>query len=574
MGRYSASAATPCVLAAVAAIFIPGSALAQSQPQSASQVPPGETIVREGAQPAFRFPAAQGLIAPDGADAISFGLRDLQVDGGLPELSATTQALKPAPGAQVTVADIYSFAASLQGAYFEAGYPLVRVVVPTQDLDRETGLVRVLVVDGYVERIDTSALPHSARKRIDAILAPLVGRQPLRADAFERRLLLAGETAGVALESALSPGSRTGGTVLIISGEYRPVQAAVALDNGLSEDLGRWQTTASVALNGLSGLGERLVLSVAASPEDLSWSSQTLRRYASLYGELPIGTNGLSVGSELSYSASAPDGISAPLALQSDFTQASLFLSYATIRSRIRSQTVKLMFDAANEEQTTGILGFPIPLFTDRTRVMRLNVDGFEPILLGGRLGYELELSQGFDGFGARAIEDATPLRPLSRLNADAEFTRLAAGLSISMPLGGAFSAQAIIRGQTGFGDALLRSEQGNIASPDLISGPPPGSLVGDDTYAGRIEVRRSFDIGPARMLSYGFLAAGKTQLRDPLVGERPISETAALGLGLRFETPVKLGAAVFGRLEWSHVESEQSFADRAWTSFSITVRY
>jgi len=59
MGRYSASAATPCVLAAVAAIFIPGSALAQSQPQSASQVPPGETIVREGARPAFQFPAAK-----------------------------------------------------------------------------------------------------------------------------------------------------------------------------------------------------------------------------------------------------------------------------------------------------------------------------------------------------------------------------------------------------------------------------------------------------------------------------------------------------------------------------------
>ena len=90
MGHYSASAATPFVLAAVAAMFIPGSALAQSQPQSASQVPPGETIVREGAQPAFRFPAAQGLIAPDGADAISFGLRDLQVDGGLPELSVKT----------------------------------------------------------------------------------------------------------------------------------------------------------------------------------------------------------------------------------------------------------------------------------------------------------------------------------------------------------------------------------------------------------------------------------------------------------------------------------------------------
>ncbi|ADK99720.1 ShlB/FhaC/HecB family hemolysin secretion/activation protein [Brevundimonas subvibrioides] len=565
-------AAAPFALAVGTALALAGPALAQTQ--SPSQVPPGQTLERRSPSTSFRFPAAQGLTAPEGAAAIRFALRDLQVEGGLAPLEARTQALKPAVGAEVSVAEVYDYAAALQAAYLDAGYPLVRVVVPAQDLERETGIVRVLVVSGFVERIDVEGLPRAVRGRVQSVLAPLLDRRPLRAAEFERRLLLAGETAGVALESALSPGTRTGGTVLIIGGEHRPVQVALALDNGLSEDLGREQATGSVALNSLLGLGERIILTGAVSPDDVSWSDDTLRRYASIYAELPIGRDGLSLGGEYAYSASSPQGSSAPLLLQSDFTRAGAFVSLATVRSRVRSQTVRLTFDASEEEQTTGLLGFPLALFTDRTRVARLGIDGSEPIILDGRLGYELEVSQGFDGLGARSIDEATPLRPLSRFGADAAFTRLQGGLSVLMPLGGAFSAQSILRGQTGFGDPLLRSEQGNIASGDLVSGPPAGSLVGDDTFAGRIEVRRSVSLGRAALLPYVFSAAGRTWLKTPLVGEREQTDTGAIGAGVRFEAATAGRASVFGRLEWSHVESEQTFADRNWVSVSLTLRY
>jgi hemolysin activation/secretion protein len=349
---------------------------------------------------------------------------------------------------------------------------------------------------------------------------------------------------------------------------------ALAIDNSLSNDIGRGQITGSLALNSLLGLGERIILTAAVSPSDISWSDKTLRRYASLYAEVPVSGNGLSLGSEVIYSASAPQGDSAPLRLQSVFNRAGIFVSLVTLRSRLRSQNIKLSFDASREEQTTGILGFPVPLFTDRTRVARFSIDGSEPTILNGRLGYELEWSQGFKGLGARSIAEATPLRPLSRFGADARFTRLQGALSVMIPLGSAFSAQMALRGQTSFGDPLLRSEQGNIASSELISGPPAGSLVGDNSLAGRIEMRRSITAGRATLLPYAFSAAGRTWLKAPLEGERPRTGTGAIGAGVRLDAPLKRRTSVSGRLEWSHVKSDQTYARGNWISASLTLRY
>jgi hypothetical protein len=61
-----------------------------AQTQSPSQVPPGKTLEQRPPTGSFSFPAAQGLTAPDGAEAIRLILRDLRVDGCPmpPDLSA------------------------------------------------------------------------------------------------------------------------------------------------------------------------------------------------------------------------------------------------------------------------------------------------------------------------------------------------------------------------------------------------------------------------------------------------------------------------------------------------------
>ena len=91
---------------------------------------------------------------------------------------------------------------------------------------------------------------------------------------------------------------------------------------------------------------------------------------------------------------------------------------------------------------------------------------------------------------------------------------------------------------------------------------------------AGRIEVRRTVIRGRSTFLPYVFTAVGRTWVEIPLPGETNHADTAAIGLGIRFEMPTTGQSSIFGQLEWSHVGSEQDFPDGDWISASLTWRY
>src|SRR5665811_2169559 len=100
-------------------------------------------------------------------------------------------------------------------AYSAAGFALVRVVVPQQKLVNGAD-VRLVVVDGFIERIDTSALPAGIKARIEQVLLPLLHMRELSLRTIERKLLLAGDTPGTMLRSTLSAGRVPGGSVLVV----------------------------------------------------------------------------------------------------------------------------------------------------------------------------------------------------------------------------------------------------------------------------------------------------------------------------------------------------------------------
>src|SRR5690606_25811986 len=98
--------------------------------------------------------------------------------------------------------------------------------------------LRIAVVDGFVETVDTTNAPPEIRRRIEALTAPLVGRPGLTMTELERQLLLAGDVSGVALGSALATGSRPGGTVIALDPQYRKVTGFVGFDNFAPTELG------------------------------------------------------------------------------------------------------------------------------------------------------------------------------------------------------------------------------------------------------------------------------------------------------------------------------------------------
>ena len=190
-----------------ALVSLPTCALAQT----ASQIAPPSfrpNLERGGG---FSLGGGGGLTAPAGAEKLFVRLANIKVDGGRPELVAAVEELKARLiGRQVSAAEVFAAARDLEAAYARAGYVLVRVVLPPQQLVTG-GTLRLSIIDGFIERIDSEGVPERVRPRIAAMTASLIGQRGVTLREIERRLLLAGDTPGVILRSTLSSGKEQGG---------------------------------------------------------------------------------------------------------------------------------------------------------------------------------------------------------------------------------------------------------------------------------------------------------------------------------------------------------------------------
>ena len=546
----------------------------QVQGGSASQVQPGEAAVQPRRPANVTIPPGQELSPPEGSQDFRFVLGKLTVEGTLPALANATSDLMPRAGQQASVADIYRWASSLQAAYYQAGYPLVRVVVPPQDLGRDQGDVKLLIVSGFIDRVDTSGLAPNLRGRVEQLLAPLIRRTDLTSKQLERQVLLAGQTAGLDLRSGLKQGATTGATTLVVGGPYTATQFAISVDNRVSESAGRAQVTASAAANSLLGYGENIILTWAFSPQDPSWGDDTLRKFVRLQGTLPVGNSGLQLGSSAIYSAGRPQGKSSPLALRSEYGRLGIFATYPAVRTRQVIQDVTLGLDATFDEQITGLLGFDVSLYSDRVRALRATLYGQGLTRYSGFSFYQIELSRGLDALGARSASEANALRPLSRFGADSQFTKLTGNLTWSAPIISPISVLTTFAGQASLNSVLLRSEQGGIISQDLVSGPSSGALLGDDFIAGRIELQAAGRNRAGEFSPYVFGAGGIVNLQNPTGLERKHTGATAVGLGLRYTAPNRAKTSMTVGLEWSLVDSPAQDLDRSWFTFSVLGRF
>jgi hemolysin activation/secretion protein len=246
-----------CAVAFVAypfAAFSQRVAPSQVTPQTLRPLTPSEPV---GLPPAGGTP----LQAPAGAKDLSFLVGHVVIEGAFPELDSEMRPLVTAiEGHRVTVAQIYEFANALEQAYARAGYILVRVTVPPQKLN-DRGDVRIVVVDGFIEKVQTDNVPDRVRALVASRMAALVGRRHIKLDEIERRLLTAGDVPGLKLKSTLARGETPGGALLVLEGTQQLVTATATVDNHLPASLGTWSYGGTAALNSPFGFGEQFYAS-------------------------------------------------------------------------------------------------------------------------------------------------------------------------------------------------------------------------------------------------------------------------------------------------------------------------
>ena len=127
----------------------------------------------------------------------------------------------PVLNRRVLFSEVVAAINRITALYEKGGYVFYAVVLPQQDLGGDT--LRVVVLEGAISEVEIEGIEQEkVRQRIHDVLAPLLGRRPLKRAELERRLLLAADTPGVALHASAKPdpGGNPSLVTLVIGGSF------------------------------------------------------------------------------------------------------------------------------------------------------------------------------------------------------------------------------------------------------------------------------------------------------------------------------------------------------------------
>lgn len=474
-----------------------------------------------------------GAPVPAGADRLFVTVGGVQIEGALPQMeTANAGFIARLTGKRVAVSEIFAATSQLETAYANAGFVLSRVVLPQQVL-RDGGTLRIVVIDGFVERIDAQKVPEQARDRVVAITRPLIGKRGVRLQEIERVLLLAGDTFGIRLSSTLSAGEANGGTILTLDGQFREYTGSYGFDNTLSDELGPVNLSLGLEINGALELGETFYFRAGGAPNRY-FSSDPQYRILAAGTVFPIGYDGLTLNAEFTSSKARPDSDLVPN--ESEFERFSLRLYYPWIRTRKYNLSSQLILDRVSDSQNLLVGSATLPVYDDDLSVLRATLDASWNYENGSFLRAGAVLSRGLDAFGADASIGPGDT-PLSRQGASAEFTKLVLSAQYQRPLNANWSLSVNGRIQENFGEPLVTSEQFSIASSSELSAFDSGELRGDNGWVVRTEVGRSQQAElagfPFIFKPYLFGAYGVLGIEQPTIVEQRTTKAYSYGLGI-----------------------------------------
>jgi hemolysin activation/secretion protein len=564
-------------LSAVALVAFP--LAAQSQVVVPSQVTP------ENLRPAA--PSAPGppqishgepLKVPAGAESLSFIVGYVAIKGAFPELDSETRAFVHAvQGHRVSVAHIYELANAMEEAYARAGYVLARVTVPEQKLN-DHGPLRIVVVDGFIEKVQVDNVPERVRALVAARMASLIGRRHIKLEEIERRLLISGDVPGLRLKSTLARGKHLGGTLLVFDGTHQLVTATASVDNRNPASLGTWTYGTSVALNSAFGFGEQFYGS-AQMGGDLreSFDPASPFRVLGAGAVLPIGLDGWLINPEYTYSRTLPEPVNGALTNLGTFTRFALRSSYPVIRTRTQTFTLTAAYEYIN--QSVFLPMFATNLNRDRYGALRGGMAVDTPLpWLGELLQASATFSQGTGG--RDAADAASSGIPLSRQGAGPFFSKINLDAHLIQPLSEAFRFDLFGHAQTSFGQPLLTPEQFFLAGPQAVSAYATGALPVDEGATLRGELSRPFSVpspvAPLILSPYAFGVVGAGRLDNPTAAEVPSVKAASFGAGVRSGADLPGGyQGITANFEVARQYSDLPTLAHGWReSISVNMRF
>jgi hemolysin activation/secretion protein len=372
-----------------------------------------------------------------------------------------------------------------------AGY-IAAVLVREQKI--ADGTVHFQVLMAHLTQVRVRGDATGAERIIAGYLNQLTKEQVFNRFDAERYLLLASDLPGYTVRLTLRPAGTTPGEVIgDVTVQHTPAYVDFNVENGGSEELGRWGGLVRGEVFGLTGLGDRTMLSVFSTAD--FQEQQTIQ----LAHDFHLGPQGLSIGDNFTYAwakPSVPDSKVLARTLLNTFE-----VDYPLVRRQAQTIRASAGLDYVNQDVKLD----GIRLTRDRLRVgfLRLGFDA-QAIDSSGLLITEpkwrfanlLELRQGLHIFGA--TPDCGPVGsnclgtgdvPPSRIEGQSDATVLRyTGYGEYRPLSKltlALGARLQYSGKP-----LLSFEEFSAGNYTVGRGYDPGALLGDKGFGTQAEIR------------------------------------------------------------------------------------
>jgi len=476
------------------------------------------------------------------ASKIKFTLKRVIVKGNTVLSDAELSPLyQDKVGKRISVSDLQDIAHAITVKYRDAGFVLSRAILPPQKI-ASSGVVTIQVVEGYISATHvkgdvsnvTQVMLEKYAKRIEA-------DKPLTIKTLERYALFANDLPGITVQTVISPSKSTSGAAeLTFVAQQQSYDGYFSWDNQGTPALGPHQFSGGAFLNSQLTGGDRTGIQgvITNDGDEL--------RYIAGSHENQIGSDGLAIGTFISYARTQPDfpaftGFNVLGTVGHSFRVAT-DVRYPIIRSRKRNLWAYGVFDILNSK--SDFTAVDIRQFEDRIRSLRF---GFTFDLADKWRGINYvnaQVSQGLDFMGAKSSGSLT--NPLSRLNGDESYTKLNAEVSRLQYLFGNVSLLLSAAGQYAF-DPLLSAEEFGVGGLIYGRAYDPSEIVGDHGIAAKGEVR--LDFYPQRRFLqhtqvFVFYDGGVVWNRDGAASGQPGHQSlTSLGAGVRVDfTPYFFG--------------------------------
>jgi len=451
--------------------------------------------------------------------------------------------------------------------YRDAGFFLSRVVLPEGGI--QNGVVTLLAVEGYIEKVEVVGRGSAALKRWTAsFMAPVVSGaaqpKPVRFDHLERQLLLMQNVGGMRFTSTMTKGTAFASSRLVVDLKPRRFSGSVGINNNIQQQLGDYQLTGQLQANVLD-LGQPLQLDLSGS-NAFPYGGGSVNGTAGL--TTPLGNSGLKLAVLGAFTSTTSDSLlpnqGFTLNTSGSSSLGNVALRYPLLLNRRSAINVSLQGDLQNTTNNLLADGIQFQSSDTRLRALRLGLDASRNTPFAASFA-GLQLSQGLPIWNAQVV---SPDPALSNPLGSTSFFSARLTLLHQQRIA-ASETFVTLRGMGQLAATPLPSpEDFSYGGPFLGRAYRSTFLIADQGVAAGIEASHNVFVGQSTFTPFVFYDVGSVSQHNGSTPQDPQS-AGSYGIGLRGN----LGANANFELGWAipaNVDLGQGVVGRDGPSNSI----